>query len=87
MDTQNTTLVLSTRPGVSATLNPSVELKTSLSMVIDTTYLEPNNEAGKVKLYPEQQGPGGTGVYFVKSENVRDELVSKRRSFFASLMF
>jgi hypothetical protein len=87
MDTQNTTLVLSTRPGVSATLNPSVELKTSLSMVIDTTYLEPNNEAGKVKLYPEQQGPGGTGLYFVNSENVRDELVSKRRSFFASLMF
>jgi len=87
MDAQNTALVLSTRPGASATLNPSVELKTSLSMVIDNTYSVPNNEAGKVKLYPEQEGPGGTGLYFVNSENVRDELVSKRRSFFASLMF
>lgn len=87
MEAQNTKLVLSTRPGSGATQNPSVELKTSLSMQIDGTYDEPNHELGTIKIYPEQEGPGGTGLYFVNSENVRDEIVSKRRSFFASLMF
>ena len=87
MDTANMRLVLSTRPGQSATQNPSIELQTSMSMVIDNTYDVPDNEAGRVKIYPGVEGPGGTGLYFVNSENVRDELVSKRRSFFASLMF
>lgn len=87
MDTANMKLVLSTRPGSGATQNPSIELKTSMSMVIDTTYDVPNTEVNRVKIYPGLEGPGGTGLYFVNSENVRDELVSKRRSFFASLMF
>jgi hypothetical protein len=56
-------------------------------MVIDTAYDEPATESGRIKIYPEVKGPGGTGLYFVNSENVRDELPSKRRSFFASLMF
>lgn len=87
MDTANMKLVLSTRPGPGIGSNPSVELKTSLSMVIDTVYDAPANESGRIKIYPEVEGPGGTGLYFVNSENVRDELPSKRRAFFASLMF
>jgi hypothetical protein len=87
MDTANTKLVLSTKPGAGLLVNPSIELKTSLSMVIDTVYDEPATESGRIKIYPEVKGPGGTGLYFVNSENVRDELPSKRRSFFASLMF
>jgi hypothetical protein len=87
MDTANMKLVLSTRPGTGATQNPSIELKTSMSMVIDTTYDVPDREADRVKLYPGIEGPGGTGLYFINNEDVRDELVSKRRSFFASLMF
>lgn len=87
MDTANMKLVLSTKPGLGATQNPSIELKTSLSMVIDNTYSVPDNEAGKVKVYPGEEGQGGTGLYFVNSENIRDELPSKRRAFFASLMF
>lgn len=87
MDTTNMRLVLSTRPGQGTTQNPSIELQTSLSMVIDTTYDVPDTEVDRVKLYPGIEGQGGTGLYFVNSENVRDELVSKRRSFFASLMF
>lgn len=87
MDTADMTLVLSTKPGVSATQNPSIELKTSMSMVIDNVYNEPVHEAGKIKVYPDVEGQGGTGLYFVNSENVRDELPSKRRAFFASLMF
>jgi len=87
METSNTKLILSTRPGAGTTSNPSVELKTSLSMVIDTVYDAPSNESGRIKLYPKAKGPGGSGIFFVNSENVRDELPSKRRSFFASLMF
>jgi hypothetical protein len=87
MEATNTNLVLSTRPGPGISSNPSIELRTSLSMVIDTVYSAPANESGRVKLYPQQQGPGGTGLYFVNGQNVRDELPSKRRAFFASLMF
>lgn len=87
MNTTDMRLVLSTRPGQSATQNPSIELQTSMSMVIDTTYDVPDTEVDRVKVYPGLEGQGGTGLYFVNSENVRDELVSKRRSFFASLMF
>jgi len=87
MDTANLKMVLSTKPGPGIANNPSVELRTSLSMVVDTVYDVPANEAGRIKIYPEAEGPGGTGLYFVNSENVRDELPSKRRAFFASLMF
>lgn len=87
MDTANMKLVLSTKPGPGITSNPSIELKTSLSMVIDNVYNAPAQENGRIKIYPEVEGPGGTGLYFVNSENVRDELPSKRRAFFASLMF
>jgi hypothetical protein len=87
METANTKMVLSTKPGPGIANNPSIEFKTSLSMAIDTVYEVPNNESGRVKLYPRQEGAGGTGLYFVNSENVRDELPSKRRAFFASLMF
>jgi len=87
MEAANTKLVLSTKPGPGISNNPSVELKTSLSMVIDTVYDPPANESGRVKIYAEVEGAGGTGLFFVNSENVRDELPSKRRAFFASLMF
>jgi hypothetical protein len=87
MDTTNTKLVLSTTPGAGATINPSVELKTSLSLKIDRAYDVPEIEIDRVKVYPDDQGPGGTGLYFVNNNSVRDELPSKRRAFFASLMF
>jgi hypothetical protein len=87
METANTRMILSTKPGPGISTNPSIELKTSLSMVIDSVYQAPANESGRVKIYPDYEGPGGTGLFFVNSENVRDELPSKRRAFFASLMF
>lgn len=87
MNSPGTKLVLSTLPTVGSTVNPDIEIKSSLSMVIDLTHDASLNETGKIKLYPAAEGPGGTGLYFVNSENVRDELPSKRRSFFASLMF
>ena len=87
MDTTNTKLILSTKPGNSATQNPSVELKTSLSLVIDSVYDTPDSESNRVKIYSGNQGPGGTGLYFVNNDDTRDELPSKRRSFVASLMF
>ena len=58
-----------------------------MSLKIDRAYDVPEIEIDRVKVYPDDQGPGGTGLYFVNNNSVRDELPSKRRAFFASLMF
>jgi hypothetical protein len=80
-------MVLSTRPASGAGANPEVEFAAPLSLVIDQIYPVPTTESNRIKLYTKAQGQGGTGIFFVNSENVRDELPSKRRAFFASLMF
>lgn len=38
------------------------------------------------RLYTKNEKQGGTGVYFVNENNTRDELVSKRKALFYSLM-
>ena len=87
METVDTKLVLSTKPGLGSANNPSVEIKSSLSLEIDNVYQVPVSENSNIKLYAKAQSTGTTGLYFVNSEGTRDELPSKRRSFFASLMF
>jgi len=86
MDTNDLKLVLSTRPGPGAVTRPSVEIKTSLSLEIETIYQEPLLENTNVKLYAKVSGEGNSGLYFVNNDGFRDELTSKRKSFFASLM-
>lgn len=85
MEAGNTPLILSTNPSGGATQNPSVIIDTSLSLNIDTIYDEPDAENTSVKLYAKEEGPANSGVYFVNNER-RDELLSKRRGFFASLV-
>jgi hypothetical protein len=86
METKDLKLVLSTSPGPGAAVKPSVEIKSSLSLEIDNFYQVPNFESTNIKLYAKAKAEGNTGLYFVNSEGIRDELPSKRRSFFASLM-
>jgi hypothetical protein len=86
MEAPNTSMILSTNPSGGTTQNPSVELHTSLSLKIDTVYDEPTSSGTAVKIYSRTEGNGNTGIYFVNSNNRRDELPSKRRSFFASLV-
>lgn len=87
MEATNTNLVLSTAPGTGALQNPSVEIDTSLKLNIDRTYQEPTVSSDSVKVYAGDPEQGTSGLYFVNSTGYRDELPSKRRSFFASLMF
>lgn len=87
MNASGTKLVLSTFPAIGSPVNPDIEIKSALSMVIDYTHDATATEVGKIKLYPGAEGPAGSGLYFVNSENTRDELPSKRRAFFTSLMF
>jgi hypothetical protein len=85
IEANNTKMIFSTKAGGGSTQNPSVELETSLSLVIDRIYQDPISEVDRLKIYSKDKGVGGTGLYFVNN-NTRDELPSKRKSFFASLM-
>ena len=86
MELPNQKLLLSTKASPGSLFNPSVETKTSISMLIDRTYNSPPTETERVKIYPKDQGAGNTGLYYVNKEGTRDEFISKRKSFFASLV-
>lgn len=40
-----------------------------------------------VKLYAKAEAQGGTGLYFVNTENTKDELISKRKAIVYSMIF
>lgn len=40
-----------------------------------------------VKIYSKQQGPGGTGVYFVNEDSTNGELISKNRALLYGMLF
>lgn len=47
----------------------------------------PASSTNSVVLYANQETYGGTGIYFVNSENTRDEFVSRRKSIAYSMIF
>lgn len=53
-----------------------------------TNYLaEPNEPVDGVKIYNKDQAGGDTGIYFVNSNDNRDELVSRNRALLFSMIF
>lgn len=86
MKTQNLKLILSTNPNPTSLNRPSVEINSSLSLVIDNIYQPPISESSNIKIYAKEKQQGNTGLFFVNREGIRDELPSKRKSFFASLV-
>lgn len=89
--TTNTTgvnIVFKTLANSGSTIKPDVELQAPLKLVIDTNYnsTTPPQTTGSIKIYSKAQGAGGTGIFFVNSQNTRDEIPSKRRAFVASLV-
>jgi hypothetical protein len=86
METRDQKLILSTIANSGSPNKPSVEIKSSLSLEIDNIYQPPLSEASNIKIYSKAKREGNTGLFFVNSEGTRDELPSKRKSFFASLM-
>lgn len=52
-----------------------------------TGVIDPLAPADGVSLYNKNEDLGGTGVFFVNQEGTRDELISKKRAIFYSMMF
>lgn len=51
----------------------------------DTENPDPPSEG--FKLYAKSEGPAGTGVYFVNSNETKDEMVSKKKALLFSMIF
>lgn len=52
-----------------------------------TGVVDPSQPSDGVSLYNKEEDVGGTGIYFVNEEGTRDELISKKRAIFFSMMF
>ena len=53
----------------------------------DDNAVDPAQPTDGLKIYSKTQGVGKTGLYYVNSNNVRDELISKNRSLLLSMIF
>ena len=53
----------------------------------DDGTVDPAQPTDGLKIYTKTQGVGKTGLYYVNSNNVRDELISKNRSLLLSMIF
>ena len=53
----------------------------------DDGSVDPAQPTDGLKVYAKTQGVGKTGLYYVNSNNVRDELISKNRSLLLSMIF
>lgn len=49
--------------------------------------VDPGSVVDGVKLYAKNEAQGGTGLFFVNSENKQDELISKRKAIVYSMIF
>ena len=81
----NQDLILSS-PGTGSVKVKDVFEITSLPYE-DDMLPQPINPLEGIKLYTIDQGPGKTGLYYVNSNNVRDEIISKNRSLLFSMLF
>jgi hypothetical protein len=81
-------IILSTVANSGSVIKPDVQITAPLRLDIDANYSSSNpaTASGSIKLYAQTEGAGGTGVFFVNSQNTRDEIPSKRRSFVAALV-
>ncbi len=48
---------------------------------------DPASVANGVKMYAKAEAQGGTGLYFVNTENTKDELISRRKALAYSMIF
>ena len=53
----------------------------------DDNAVDPAQPTDGLKIYSKTQGVGKTGLYYVNSNNVRDEIISKNRSLLLSMIF
>jgi hypothetical protein len=57
------------------------------TLMIKATGANPAHDAIGLKLYANTQGSGKTGLFYVNTSNIRDEIISKNRSLLFSMIF
>jgi hypothetical protein len=83
--TSNADLTLSAPGTGSVVIDDQLQILTTPSP--DDSAVDPAQPTDGLKIYAKSQGVGKTGLYYVNSNNVRDELISKNRSLLLSMIF
>ena len=81
----NSDLTLSAPGTGSVVIDDQLQILTTPSP--DDSAVDPAQPTDGLKIYAKSQGVGKTGLYYVNSSNVRDELISKNRSLLLSMIF
>jgi hypothetical protein len=63
------------------------KLQTNYALQLDNNAVSPGIVSGSHVIYSKPEGVGKTGIYYVNTENTRDELVSKNRALLFSMLF
>jgi len=67
--------------------NGTGKLQTNYAIQLDNNAVSPAIVSGSHIIYSKPQSVGKSGIYFVNTENNRDELVSKNRALLFSILF
>jgi hypothetical protein len=67
--------------------NGTGKLQTNYAIQLDNNAVSPAIVSGSHIIYSKPQSTGKSGIYFVNTENNRDELVSKNRALLFSMLF
>jgi hypothetical protein len=67
--------------------NGTGKLQTNYAIQLDNNAVSPAVVSGSHVIYSKPQSTGKSGIYFVNTENTRDELVSKNRALLFSMLF
>jgi hypothetical protein len=67
--------------------NGTGKLQTNYALQLDNNAATPAYVTGSHVIYSKAESVGKTGIFFVNTENNRDELVSKNRALLFSMLF
>ena len=67
--------------------NGTGKLQTNYAIQLDNNAVSPAVVSGSHIIYSKPESTGKSGIYFVNTENTRDELVSKNRALLFSMLF
>jgi hypothetical protein len=67
--------------------NGTGKLQTNYGIQLDNNAVSPAIVTGSHVIYSKPESAGKSGIYFVNTENTRDELVSKNRALLFSMLF
>jgi hypothetical protein len=67
--------------------NGTGKLQTNYAIQLDNNAVSPAIVSGSHVIYSKPESTGKSGIYFVNTENTRDELVSKNRALLFSMLF